>query len=215
MDDTKITGRCLCGAVKYAASEPVAARRLCWCRDCQYLACGNAAAGIIVETAQLHVYGRLSEYRSDADSGRHMVRSFCPNCGTQVLSRAEENLDYVVIRAGTLDDSALAAPEGVIWTGSAPRWATIDQGLPHTVAQPTATPWPPRQVVPIKSGRSVLWFTQRRRHDHAFQMARAVLSDQLIDAPERRQRRASSRVAWSADHRFCLARTRVPLGGFP
>jgi hypothetical protein len=42
----------------------------------------------------------------------------------------------VIVRAGTLDDPELAAPRGVIWTKSAPRWARIDSDLPHFEDQP-------------------------------------------------------------------------------
>lgn len=69
-----------------------------------------------------------------------MVRSFCPICGTQVLSAADESPHLVVIRAGTLDSPELAAPEGVIWTASAPSWACIDARLPLSERQPEQLP---------------------------------------------------------------------------
>lgn len=65
-----------------------------------------------------------------------MVRSFCPECGTLVLSSADENTDFVAIRVGTLDDPNSAAPDTVIWTGSAPIWAVHDRSLVHVEGQP-------------------------------------------------------------------------------
>ena len=132
----RITGHCLCGAVRYSVPPPILAARQCWCRVCQYLASGSATTNIIVCTEGLQVEGALAEYRSVADSGRHMVRSFCPACGTHIFSASEERPQMVVIRAGTLDDAEIAAPTGAIWTASAPSWACIDPKLEQVAGQP-------------------------------------------------------------------------------
>ena len=86
--------------------------------------------------AGFEIAGALTEYRSRADSGSHMVRSFCPTCGTPVLSGAEERPDMVAVRTGTLDDPSVAAPASVIWAASAPAWACIDPALPQAAGQP-------------------------------------------------------------------------------
>lgn len=142
MTDAPITGGCLCGAVRFSARFPIVRRRQCWCRDCQYLACGSASTNIIIERRSLAISGRLAEYRSLADSGNHMVRRFCPSCGTHVLAEAEENPDYIVIRVGVLDDPSIGAPEALIWTASAPGWAKHDAALEAVPGQPPS-PRPP------------------------------------------------------------------------
>lgn len=136
MTSTKLAGRCLCGAVRFTCSSPVAMRRQCWCRDCQYLSCGNASISVIVASDGLQVEGETRTFRSRADSGNHMVRSFCPTCGTQLFSAADETPGYLVIRAGALDDRSVAAPDSVIWTASAPTWAVIDPHLEASPGQP-------------------------------------------------------------------------------
>lgn len=131
-----IKGGCRCGAIRYhVGTDPVAAR-MCWCRDCQYWACGNASANIIVRRDALHVDGATSSYESLADSGHHMRRSFCGQCGTALFSEALENVDLLVVRVGSLDHPERFAPECVIWTGSAPAWAVIDASLPAFPRQP-------------------------------------------------------------------------------
>jgi hypothetical protein len=135
MDD-RISGGCLCGAVRYQAKGPVVAARQCWCRLCQYIASGSASTNIVVTTEDLKVEGALGEYRSVADSGSHMVRSFCPNCGTHVFSAADERPQLIVIRVGTLDEPEIGAPAGVIWAEAAPSWACLDPALPRTEGQP-------------------------------------------------------------------------------
>jgi hypothetical protein len=135
-DARELTGACLCGSVRYTAAPPILAARQCWCRVCQYLACGSGATNIIVAREGLRVEGAVAEYRSVADSGNHMVRSFCPACGTHLFSASEERAHLVVIRVGTLDDPELGAPRDVIWTASAPSWACIDEALTAHAGQP-------------------------------------------------------------------------------
>jgi hypothetical protein len=143
--DERITGGCLCGAVRYSAKGPVVAARQCWCRVCQYIASGSATTNVIVPTDDLRVEGRLSDYRSVADSGSNMVRSFCPACGTHIFSASDARPTLIVVRVGTLDDPELGAPTGIIWSRSAPDWACLDPALPRTEGQPApvaATPQP-------------------------------------------------------------------------
>lgn len=133
-----INGRCLCGAVSFDVAGPIIAARQCWCRVCQALSCGGGSNNIIVQRKDLTIDGHLSEYRSIADSGSRMVRSFCPHCGTQVLSASEDRPDLVVIRAGALSNPEIAAPETVIWTSSAPSWACINDTVPAFPSQPSS-----------------------------------------------------------------------------
>lgn len=140
---TTIQGGCLCGAVRYTATAEPLVVRACWCRVCQYFGTGNATINLAFPTGSVAITGELSDYASTADSGNHMHRRFCPKCGVQVLSHADERPQMVILRAGTLDDPSLAAPRGTIWTKSAPAWALIDPALPRFEGQP-----PPPQAQP-------------------------------------------------------------------
>jgi hypothetical protein len=132
-----ITGGCLCGAVRYEvrAEAPLGAR-YCWCRVCQYLGAGTAAASALFRTEDLDVSGPLTDYVSQADSGATMHRRFCARCGTAVFSEAEERPTLIFVRAGTLDDPNLAPPTATIWTKSAPEWACFDPALPQVEKHP-------------------------------------------------------------------------------
>lgn len=131
-----ITGGCYCGAVRYTVGAPPIATRVCWCRDCQYLAAGSGTVNVVFAAAAFSVIGPLRDYASSADSGNRMHRQFCERCGTPVTSAAESRPHLVIIRAGTLDDPELAQPSLTIWTDSAPSWACIDADTPSTPRQP-------------------------------------------------------------------------------
>src|SRR5688572_19903343 len=135
-----IKGRCFCGAVRFQFSEAPIALRACWCRDCQYLATGNASINAIFKTASLTLSGEVAEYVSTANSGNTMRRRFCPKCGTQLFSHSSSRHEVMVVRVGTLEDREIGGPASYIWTASAPSWGHIDPELPNCAGQPAPVP---------------------------------------------------------------------------
>ena len=131
-----ITGGCLCGAVRFTASEPPISARVCWCRLCQRLGAGGATVNAAFKTSAVTIEGALADYASAAESGNRMHRRFCPKCGTHLFSEAEVRPHLIFIRAGALDDPELVKPVATIWTSSAPSWAAIDPNLPRIEGQP-------------------------------------------------------------------------------
>jgi hypothetical protein len=133
-----VTGRCLCGAVRFQFDQPPLATRACWCRDCQYLSSGNASINAIFRTESFKITGEVNEYISTADSGSVMRRVFCPKCGTPLFSEALNRPDLVVVRGGALDNPEIGGPARFIWTASAPSWGFVDPALKNCKGQPTA-----------------------------------------------------------------------------
>jgi len=131
-----ITGGCLCGAVRWASTEPPIVTRVCWCRECQYVGAGSGTVNAGFRTAAFNVSGKTNDYPSVADSGNHMHRRFCPVCGTPLFSEAESRPHLIFVRVGTFDDPNFANPALTIWTSSAPRWACINANLPQVAGQP-------------------------------------------------------------------------------
>ncbi len=131
-----IAGGCLCGAVRYTASEAQKRVRMCWCRDCQYFASGSATVNAFFAAEALSFEGKIQYYDRTADSGNAMRRGFCPTYGTQITTAALARPETIGIRVGTLDDPDGAAPQSVIWAESAPSWACVDPDLPGDPGQP-------------------------------------------------------------------------------
>ena len=126
------TGQCLCGKVRYTiTAEPLGAR-MCWCRDCQYIASGSPTVNVLFPEDAVSISGDLGTFEMVADSGNTVERGFCPTCGAQMYSKTvNPSGPPMRIRAGTLDDPELIAPQAIIWTDSAPSWAVLDPALPH------------------------------------------------------------------------------------
>jgi hypothetical protein len=132
----EITGGCLCKRVRFRITAAPIIMRMCWCRDCQYFAAGNATVNLAFPSQALVIDGEPADYRSVADSGNVMHRKFCATCGTQLFSSAESRPHVVFVRNGALDDTELMRPAATIWTDSAPEWAWIDDSLPRFEGQP-------------------------------------------------------------------------------
>ena len=136
MTTLPVTGSCFCGAIRYSVdAEPMAARH-CWCRMCQYLGAGSGTVNVCFPSHKFSLTGTLTYHRTIADSGNEMERGFCPKCGTPVTSAAISRPHLIFVRAGTLDDPCLMAPQISIWTAQAPDWACIDPAIPGIEGQP-------------------------------------------------------------------------------
>ncbi len=124
------TGQCLCGQVRFTIdAEPVRAV-MCWCRDCQYIASGSATVNLLFPDGAARYEGEVATFVKTADSGNTVERGFCPSCGSQLYSRTiAPPVIPMRIRAGTLDNPGLMAPEAAIWTSSAPAWVTFEPGM--------------------------------------------------------------------------------------
>jgi len=132
----RITGGCLCGAVRFESTAAPLITRVCWCRLCQYLGAGSGTVNACFLAESFSVHGVTRDYSNIADSGNVMHRHFCPTCGTPLYSSAEVRPQFVFVRAGTLDDPEVATPAMTIWTSQAPSWACIASELPRVEHQP-------------------------------------------------------------------------------
>src|SRR5665213_119914 len=131
----KITGGCLCKAVRYSISAEPIITRVCWCRLCQYIGAGSATVNACFPKDALLVSGDLRDYSSVADSGNVMHRRFCPIRGTHVFSAADSRPHLIFVRSGTLDDREIIKPAVTIWSAQAPSWACIDERIPQLPGQ--------------------------------------------------------------------------------
>jgi len=126
------TGQCFCGQVKLTIDAEPSAARMCWCRDCQRIASGSPTVNVLFPEEAVTFEGDIATLRKVADSGNLVERGFCARCGSQIFSKSIEPAGMPIrIRAGTLDDPELMAPQAIIWTSSAPSWAVLDPKLPH------------------------------------------------------------------------------------
>ncbi len=133
-ETTPITGGCLCGAVRYEATEPMSKGVVCHCRVCQRTT-GSAFEAIVrfPRTAFRFTKGEPKRYRSSSI----MEKCFCPNCGSTLTDRylvrmsAKRSPDMVLVHIGTLDKPEAVSIASHYGVESQLPWVHFDDGLPR------------------------------------------------------------------------------------
>ena len=136
------TGGCLCGNIRYRLTAEPVVSRICWCRDCQHIS-SNGTVNAIFPSESIEITGHPGEYVSAGESGNHVRRRFCVNCGSHLFADSTGRAGLTVVRVGTLDDPSSISPEANIWSSSAPTWACLNPALPSVAKQPKPLQPPP------------------------------------------------------------------------
>ena len=125
---TPLTGGCLCGAIRYTIDAEVTTLRACHCRNCQrHTGTGGSVNAVLPSAAFRITKGATRKYDDSAtQSGRTLSRHFCAECGSPIFSQRNPDAGFLVVRAGSLDDSSGMKIAGHIWTATAPAWMHID-----------------------------------------------------------------------------------------
>jgi hypothetical protein len=78
-----------------------------------------------VDKARLSRSGETRVFAKHADSGRNLLRHFCPDCGSPLYTESEDHPDAVFIKAGSLDHPDELELDRLMWTTSKVTWADI------------------------------------------------------------------------------------------
>ncbi len=126
-----ITGGCLCGAIRYESSEPLALG-YCHCVSCQKAYGGLSIPMVRINRAEFRITkGQPSSYRSSELT----QRSFCQQCGSPI-SFAYDGQATIFVLAGTMDNLDDWPPDpqaswGHAFMSDKVSWHEINDGLPQ------------------------------------------------------------------------------------
>jgi hypothetical protein len=122
----RLTGGCLCGAVRYVASAAPLNVRICHCRMCQKATGQPIFARALFARADVVIEGETRAYASS----EYLRRRFCMTCGCPIFAERLRGSDiFLAITLGTLDDPDALTPEAHVWTSSQVCWLGLDDGL--------------------------------------------------------------------------------------
>ena len=125
MTDTRATGGCQCGAVRYRVTEPLGRAGICHCRMCQRAA-GNVFAPLVTARG-VEWQGTPGRWASSNIA----ERGFCARCGTPLFLRnLDAGEDEFELMIGTLDDPGLAPPDHHYGIESRVAWLKLADDLP-------------------------------------------------------------------------------------
>ncbi len=127
----EVEGGCYCGAVRYKAEGDALFKGQCHCRECQYGSGGAPNYVMALPEAGFSYTKGAAKGFSRSDLDNPVTREFCPDCGTQLVSRAPSLPGAVLIKVGTLDDpKEYGGPQMAIFTIDKQSFHHIPEGLP-------------------------------------------------------------------------------------
>ncbi len=129
--DTRASGRCLCGAVRYDLQGPLRDVLLCHCVECRRWS-GHVFAATAVRREHL-VLRESSGLRwiASPESETGARRGFCRECGSSLFWDAPAR-DSVSVAAGTLDEPTRLRLLGHVYVAQAGDYYELPQdGLPR------------------------------------------------------------------------------------
>jgi len=116
----KISGSCLCSAVRYECNSEPLGTAICHYTHCQRLSGSAFSVNIVVPAPSVTRQGQTpASYADKGESGKLLSRKFCRNCGSSLATEAEALPSAIIIKVGTVDDKSWIKPNTHIWINSA------------------------------------------------------------------------------------------------
>lgn len=122
-----VEGGCLCGEIRYRATDRPTDSMVCHCQTCRRAAASPVVAWVTFPRNQFQfIRGRPSEFRSS-----HPVRrTFCPSCGTPLTYEHSDSPSSIDVTTCSLDDPRLFPPTHHSWLSHDIDWVRFGDGLP-------------------------------------------------------------------------------------
>jgi len=122
-----ITGGCLCGAVRYEASEAPQSAGICHCRMCQKSNGTPFAVGVYFHRASLRFTSGEPKFYQSSDIAE---RGFCAACGSRLVYRPLGG-PLMAVEVGSLDHPEDISPEYHTGVQGWMPWLNLVDDLPR------------------------------------------------------------------------------------
>lgn len=127
-----LTGRCVCGLVRYRLKSGPLFVHCCHCLWCQRETGSAFALNAMIETDRVLIEaGTPDIVATPSNSGKGQKVARCPQCRIALWSHYAGAGDLVAfVRVGTLEEPHLLSPDIHIFTASKQPWVAIPDGVP-------------------------------------------------------------------------------------
>jgi hypothetical protein len=130
------TGSCLCGGTTYTITGDQNTVGICHCTHCQKQSGSAFSIVVLTPAANVTLKGKLTRYADTGESGLPIYRSFCPTCGSAVITEADAMPATTIIKAGTLDDTSWLIPTLQIFCDQKQAWLPLAEGTTNFPRMP-------------------------------------------------------------------------------
>ena len=127
---SRFTGSCLCGSVKFQITGDISPIEICYCQMCRKASGGPLSANSPVKSDEFritHGSDAIDAYESSPGELRH----FCSRCGSPLFSTCADRPTVVRVRVGTINEPLPVRPVASYFTGSKCNWWEIRDDLPR------------------------------------------------------------------------------------
>ena len=137
---TKITGGCLCGAIRYEIDGEPFRIANCHCDDCRKATGSAYATNLFFKEQQIKILqGTPKKFEHLADSHNTMIKEFCSDCGSQVFGSGANRPGVKNIKVGSIDDARFVKPQVNLYTAHALSCSYIDDEIDNFQGMPPST----------------------------------------------------------------------------
>jgi hypothetical protein len=117
----KLSGECLCGAVKFSMSDRFKGFYQCHCKQCQQLTGSAFASNIFTDPDNIEWLSGQDSVEHYEHPVREFSKSFCKTCGS-ALPFINKSRTTLVVPAGSLNELPEIRPQANIFTAEEACW---------------------------------------------------------------------------------------------
>lgn len=123
-----LSGRCLCGGVRYTIARPPRKMVHCHCSNCRRSSGASYGTAAVVGASDLSIVGG-KDLIANFESSRGYRRHFCSRCGSPLYGASEQAPQILLLRCGTLDADPQVRPSVHIHVADRASWIEISDDL--------------------------------------------------------------------------------------
>lgn len=128
--DPSLTGRCLCGGVRFEVTGPPTTAGYCHCTRCQRRTGTASSASARIDGRALRILQGEDLIRTWRHPDGGFEKRFCSECGAHLFSRDPADHARVAVRMSAFDGDPGVRPSWRMHVASAAAWEPIpDDGL--------------------------------------------------------------------------------------
>ena len=125
----RVSGGCLCGAVRFEIELPTLFCAHCHCSMCRKAHGAGFVTWIGVPYERFRITAGEDALRR-YDSSEHGWRRFCGNCGSSMLCESSKHPDHLDVALGSLDGEIDRTPSLHVYVDDRAGFVSIEDGLP-------------------------------------------------------------------------------------
>jgi hypothetical protein len=119
-----MTGRCLCGAVRFEVDGDFDRITQCHCESCKKLSGGVGTVNGRVRSEAIRVVEGAEHVRM-YQPNEGTAKTFCSVCGSNLFGGGWPQSEFASVRLSTLDDPPQRKPQFHIFVRSIAAWETL------------------------------------------------------------------------------------------